>query len=144
MSYSYLVLLPFALTVATLVYNRWLHPLSKFPGPYLASHTDLFRLYHLWTGHMPETLVKLHEKYGPVVRYAPNELSFQTPNAIDPIYKNGRKTIKTDFYDGFTTFYPNVFGTRDEEVRFSIASLFSVSCAHIVAAPCQTKATNGS
>lgn len=65
---------------------------------------------------MPNTLLELHEKYGPVVRIGPNDLSFQHAAAIDAIYKSGRKLIKSNFYDGFTTFHPNLFGTRDEEV----------------------------
>jgi len=72
---------------------------------------------------MPEKLLKLHEQYGPVVRYGPNELSFWGVKAINPIYKSGRKVLKSDFYDGFTTFYPNLFGTKDEEVSEMILPL---------------------
>lgn len=112
----YLSLLALVLVVATVVRNRWFHPLSRFPGPFLASQTDLWRVYQLWTRRMPATLIQLHEKYGPVVKYGPNDLSFQSVAAINPIYKSGRKVIKSDFYDGFTTFHPNLFGMRDEEV----------------------------
>ncbi|KIW16058.1 hypothetical protein PV08_06109 [Exophiala spinifera] len=133
MLYSYLALLVGGAILATVIYNRWFHPLSKFPGPFLASQTDLWRVYQLTTRHMPEKLLKLHEQYGPVVRYGPNELSFWGVKAINPIYKSGRKVLKSDFYDGFTTFYQNLFGTKDEELHakrrrqmahsFSIASL---------------------
>ena len=112
----YLILLLLGLFVAQIVRNRWFHPLSKFPGPFLASRTDLWRVYHLGTRRMPETLIKMHEKYGTVVRYGLNDLSFNSVAAIDPIYKSGRKVSKSNFYDGFTTFHPNLFGMRDEEV----------------------------
>ncbi|KAJ9641648.1 hypothetical protein H2204_002710 [Knufia peltigerae] len=115
--YSYLVLLGVATILAKIIYNTWFHPLSKFPGPFLASQTDLWRVYQLTTRHMPETLLQLHEKYGPVVRYGPNELSFWGVEAINPIYKSGRKVLKSNFYDGFTTFHPNLFGTKDEELH---------------------------
>lgn len=109
-------LLAFTAVVAYLAYFRWFHTLSKFPGPFWASQTDLWRVYQLCTRRMPETLLKLHEKYGPVVRIGPNELSFQSSEALATIYKSGRTMIKSNFYDGFTAFIPNLFGTRDEEV----------------------------
>lgn len=65
---------------------------------------------------MPDTLLKMHEKYGPVVRIAPNELSFQSVDILNEVYKGGRKFPKSDFYNGFTTFHPNTFGMLDEEV----------------------------
>ncbi|KAI1628552.1 cytochrome P450 [Exophiala viscosa] len=127
----YSILLLLGLFVVAIVRKRWFHPLSKFPGPFLASQTDLWRVYHLWTRRMPENLIKLHEKYGPVVRYGPNDLSFHGVAAINPIYKSGRKVSRSNFYDGFTTFHPNLFGMRDEELhakrRRQMAHSFSVA-----------------
>ncbi len=37
-------------------------------------------------GNLPHQIRKFHEKYGPVVRVAPNELSFTDPNAWRDIY----------------------------------------------------------
>jgi benzoate 4-monooxygenase len=113
---QYVLLLAVVAVVVSGVYNRRFHPLSKFPGPFWAAQTDVWRVYQLWTRRMPDTLVGVHAKYGPVVRIGPNDLSFQPVEAINPIYKSGRKMIKSNFYDGFTTFHPNLFGTRDEEV----------------------------
>ena len=103
------------------VYNRYFHPLSKFPGPFWASQTDVWKTYHLCTKRLPNTFTLLHRRYGPVVRIGPNDISFESVDAIDPIYKSGRRVVKSSFYDGFTTFHPNLFGTRDEEV--SLVSL---------------------
>lgn len=99
------------------LYNLFFHPLSKFPGPFWAKQTDVWRTYNLCTKRFPDTLSALHAKYGPVVRIGPNDLSFQSVDAIEAIYKSGRRVSKSEFYDGFTTFHPNLFGTRDEEVR---------------------------
>ncbi|KAK0381052.1 hypothetical protein CLIM01_01628 [Colletotrichum limetticola] len=96
-------------------YYRKIHPLARFPGPFLASVTNFWRLRELWNMHLPETLVVLHEKYGGVVRIGPNMLSFRQGSAVPRIYKAGRTLAKTAFYDGFTSFNPNLFGTRDEE-----------------------------
>lgn len=65
---------------------------------------------------MPYTLQRLHEEYGDVVRIGPNQLSFSQGEAVHRIYKAGRKLPKTRFYDGFTSFNPNLFGTQNEEV----------------------------
>jgi benzoate 4-monooxygenase len=72
---------------------------------------------------LPEKLEALHDQLGPVIRIGPNDISFQSAAAIGPIYKSGRRVVKSEFYDGFTTFHPNVFGTRDEEVRRKSAPL---------------------
>ena len=48
-------------------------------------------------------ILKLHEKYGPVVRTAPNELSFNTDGSWKDIYgfRQGHLPfIKSPFYDG--------------------------------------------
>ena len=60
--------------------------------------------------------LKLHKQYGPVVRIAPNHLSFQSVDILNEVYKGGRKLPESDFYNGFMTFHPNTFGMLDEEV----------------------------
>jgi hypothetical protein len=104
---------------AYVIYYRYFHPLAKYPGPLLGSFTNLWKAYQLWTLRMPESLRRMHEKYGDVVRVGPNDLSFNTGDAVSAIYKAGRNLPKTGFYDGFTTFNPNLFGTRDDEVSLS-------------------------
>lgn len=66
---------------------------------------------------MPVTLQNLHEKYGPVIRIGPNDLNFASEDAVATIYKSGRAMPKSSFYDGFTTFQANIFGTRDEDLH---------------------------
>lgn len=104
-----------------IVYYRYFHPLSKYPGPFLASFSNLWKAYHLYKLRMPEDLQQLHGVYGDVVRVGPNDLSFSSPQAVGPIYKAGRSLPKTGFYDGFTTFNPNLFGTTDEKVRSKLS-----------------------
>lgn len=113
---AYLPLFGLALVVARFLHIHFFHPLRRFPGPFWAVHTDLWRVYQLSTKRFPEKLLELHTRYGPVVRIAPNELSFDGVGIIEQVYKGGRKFVKSNFYDGFTTFHPNLFGTRDEEV----------------------------
>ena len=119
-SLLFLFLSAILLLVLYVVYYRLLHPLARYPGPFLASITNLWKVYQLSTLHLPEILVQLHEKHGDVVRVGPNDLSFQTNSAYGQIYKGGRSLPKTSFYDGFTTFNPNLFGTQDEEVSYGL------------------------
>lgn len=51
-------------------------PLSKIPGPKLWAISRLPRMYMEWQGEEAAGVAALHKKYGPVVRLAPNEVSF--------------------------------------------------------------------
>jgi hypothetical protein len=42
--------------------------------------------YYLCAGRLPYKIAELHAKYGPVVRVAPTELSFNNEDAWWPIY----------------------------------------------------------
>jgi cytochrome P450 len=53
------------------------------------------------SGNRARTVDALHKKYGPVVRLAPNELSFCCREAIRPIYGTGSTCIKGPVYDYF-------------------------------------------
>ena len=116
---------PFTLALGTLlfsflsyvIYQRYFHPLAKYPGPFLASLTDLWQVRQFMTLKQPYNLTDLHERYGPIVRYGPDKLSITDEDAIKTIYQSGaRYTPKTEFYDAYGAAHPNVFGMRDENV----------------------------
>ncbi|KAL4865135.1 putative sterigmatocystin biosynthesis P450 monooxygenase stcF [Aspergillus spectabilis] len=74
------------LLLSTAVYRLWLHPLRSYPGP---------RWWAVWRGPYLNSTIRgaivrdiqqLHRQYGPVVRIAPDELSYITPDAAKPIY----------------------------------------------------------
>lgn len=111
-----------------IIYQQYLHPLAKFPGPFLASLTDLWQVHQFMTLQQPYTLTRLHEKYGSIVRYGPDKLSITDEEAIKLIYQTGGRYMpKTEFYDAYGATHPNVFGMRDETVRhittFTIESI---------------------
>lgn len=60
--------------------------LRKYPGPFLASLTNNWRLHDVWKRDTHFTFRDLHRKYGDIVRVVPNVLSFGDPNAIPGIY----------------------------------------------------------
>lgn len=83
-----------------IAYQRFLHPLAKYPGPFLASLTDLWQVHQFMTLRQPCHLTELHQKYGPIVRYGPGKLSITEESAIPLIYQKGSRMMpKTEFYD---------------------------------------------
>ncbi|KAI1938779.1 hypothetical protein LOZ57_006325 [Ophidiomyces ophidiicola] len=83
------------------LYNKFVHPLSKYPGPFLATITPWVQLYHGVKGDRHLWLYNLHQQYGPFVRVAPNFLSINTAQGLHDIYGHGKKVKKGDFYNSF-------------------------------------------
>jgi cytochrome P450 len=73
-------------TLLNFVYNITLHPLAQFPGPLLWRISPIPSVISLLRGRIAFDYKVLHDKYGPVVRVMPNELSFNTAKAWDDIY----------------------------------------------------------
>lgn len=98
-------LLPLAaLTIYTSVwvsYTLFLHPLANYPGPFLAKLTPLWTTYHAWLGDGHHELWRCHERYGNVVRYGPDSLSFCSDTALKEIYGFKANVRKSDFYLAF-------------------------------------------
>ncbi|KAL4998431.1 cytochrome P450 [Aspergillus recurvatus] len=103
--------------LAYVVYMRHFHPLSQYPGPLFASLSNTYKAYHVYKLTIHEKLLELHNTYGPIVRIGPNHLHTWEGDAIAPIYKGGRSMGKSEFYDAFTAFRPNLFGGRDEDTH---------------------------
>lgn len=97
---------------AYVVYQRCLSPLSKFPGPFWASLSPLWKLIVFRNGDFHLTILKLHEKYGKNVRIAPNEVIVAEGAAIRPIYGTveGRDFLKTDYYEYVISFRRGLTG----------------------------------
>jgi hypothetical protein len=68
--------------------NRYCQGLNNIPGPWLASSTNLWRLF-LILGRRPEVVHKdLHRKYGDVVRMGPNFVSITDLETVKRIFSN--------------------------------------------------------
>lgn len=72
--------------VVKIIYNLLFHHLRRFPGPLLNRSTVLVWIYHANRGYLHKHVQDLHHRYGPVVRIAPNELSFLDKTAWKDIY----------------------------------------------------------
>ncbi|KAJ3568839.1 hypothetical protein NPX13_g6283 [Xylaria arbuscula] len=91
--------------IGSIIYNLYFHPLAKYPGPWLARSTLLWRLWCTMDGRHHENFHKQHAKYGPVFRVSPNELSFSSLQSYRDIYgfpsPGSEQCVKSDFYDIF-------------------------------------------
>jgi hypothetical protein len=83
------LVVPFGYLFLGAVYRRYFHPLSKYPGPFLASITRWWMVREIFSGKHEKHIRELHKKYGSIVRIAPNEVSFSDPHAIRTIYSTG-------------------------------------------------------
>ena len=83
------------------VYRIHFHPLAKYPGPLLAKFTDLHSTYHAWKGDRHLEFWRCHEKYGPIVRFGPNSVSFNSNTALKEIYGFKANVRKAKFYEAF-------------------------------------------
>ncbi|KAF3018527.1 hypothetical protein E8E14_011795 [Neopestalotiopsis sp. 37M] len=72
--------------IVQFTYNIYFHPLSKYPGPRLAAATSWWAAASYIRGTTPNDLLQLHNRYGPVVRTSPNELSYIQPAQWKEIY----------------------------------------------------------
>ena len=67
--------------ISRILYNIFLHPLARFPGPLLRSGFYIFNYWEELRGVQAKKALALHDRYGPVVRIGPDSLSFNTANA---------------------------------------------------------------
>ena len=79
-----IALLLLGLIIVRLLRNRL--QLSGIPGPWLAGYTRLWKLHNVWQGQHHHSALKLHRRYGPLVRIGPDHVSVSDPNAIPIIY----------------------------------------------------------
>ncbi|KAL5353083.1 hypothetical protein ACLOAV_001113 [Pseudogymnoascus australis] len=104
------VLIPGGIAVSTILYvsyyiihNIYFHPLASYPGPKSHAATRLTYVFYHLTGQLPYICHQLHTTYGDVVRIAPDELSFNNPNAWKDIYghRQGHPPMSKDmaFYN---------------------------------------------
>jgi hypothetical protein len=84
--YYLLVLVPIIYFLFNTVRLAYRSSLRKIPGPAIAPWTRLWRVKLVWDGKAPWKYIKLHEKYGPVVRTGPNSVDISDPAAIPIIY----------------------------------------------------------
>jgi cytochrome P450 len=129
------LLIVFALAFCV-AFGKYRRGLNKFPGPFWASVSDLWQVITAIRGYQKHPYIQLHQKYGDIVRIAPNKLSFADPAAIRDVLGVGKYFDKSGFYfvsaptiRGHPT--PSLFSTVDKDyhdrIKRAVNSAFSVT-----------------
>jgi cytochrome P450 len=113
------------------VYRLRIHPLRDVPGPFLAKTSSLFLNTICYSGIEGRVLRHYHQKYGKVIRVAPNSVSVSDSDAIRDIYIAGGGFPKDDRYRNFDLGpVVSIFSSRDGAYRDlrakAVARLFNV------------------
>jgi cytochrome P450 len=116
--------------------TRYRHDLRKIPGPFLASFSNLDRIWSCAAGDQMNYHLALHAKHGRLVRVGPNHVSVSDGNAIQQLYSISTKFVKSEFYSMFDIKTPagvasTTFSVRDEAVHKAkkrpVTNAFSMS-----------------
>ncbi|KAF7192183.1 Cytochrome P450 monooxygenase [Pseudocercospora fuligena] len=110
--------------VVTKIYDVYLGPLSRIPGPKSHAASIIPTVYHMFRGDLAFHFKKLHEKYGHIVRTGPDVISVQaTAQAFKDIMgfklPGQPKPFKDQSGEGFNgpTGAASVINAEDEDVR---------------------------
>ncbi|WEW61340.1 hypothetical protein PRK78_006830 [Emydomyces testavorans] len=99
------VLVALTLAYRYLIYPNFLSPLSRVPNAHWSSATaPIWILKTRFKGQELQTLTKLHQKLGPIIRLGPKDLSIsQYKGGIQPVY-GGVGFDKSQYYN-FYNYY---------------------------------------
>ncbi|KAF5021010.1 hypothetical protein F66182_6941 [Fusarium sp. NRRL 66182] len=99
----------------------FLHPLRHYPGPRLWAASRIPYAYQCAKGTAHTRLLELHQKYGDVVRVAPDELSFSTSQAWKELLGRRKNAIGENGKDRihYAEGLDSVLGApKDKHARF--------------------------
>ncbi|KAI1496062.1 cytochrome P450, partial [Biscogniauxia marginata] len=78
--------------LSLVVYRLYFSPISKFPGPKLAAVTSWYEaFFDLKSANFPDVLKEWHDKYGPIIRINPWELSILDAEYYNELYVSAGK-----------------------------------------------------
>ncbi|RDW58561.1 cytochrome P450 [Aspergillus mulundensis] len=117
---------------STLLLRRFWSPLSDIPGPFLASFTRLWHIIRIFAGDINTRSIEEHERHGPFVRIAHDEVSVCHPDAIrsvllDPIPKAPWYKVLALPDSRFQTPMSTTDPKRRVELAKNVASAYTLS-----------------
>lgn len=103
-------------------YRIFLNQLSHIAGPWYTKCSSLWLYYHVWIGDQCTAVHKLHEKYGPILQIAPNDIDIAKGEALWSIYMDNGGFEKSTAYNNFDIDgHPTIFSTVSLAKRASRA-----------------------
>lgn len=102
-------------------YHFFFDPLRQYPGPKLRAFTRIPNTRMALSGRVHEKVLELHKQYGPVVRMAPDTLSFCHPDAwleIRGHRKSGLSEHGKDPIHQYTQRHNIIGANRENHGRF--------------------------
>lgn len=85
------------LLLTFIIKRRYFSPLRRFPGPFWASVTRWWLVHQIFRGDHEKVMLRLHAKYGPIIRISPFEVAISDPEAIKIIYGHTSNFTKVRF-----------------------------------------------
>lgn len=99
--------------------------LWSIPGPWHSRFTHLVLKFHIITGRRIHYVDRLHQKYGPVVRIAPDEVAVNDLEGFANIHKIGGGFLKSAWYEAAVGREPGIFAMRDPHLHAARRRLFA-------------------
>ncbi|KAI1327283.1 cytochrome P450 [Xylariaceae sp. FL0255] len=102
----------------SLAYYVVFHPITSFPGPFLAKLSGGYNGYYALKRQLHLRTWQNHLKYGSVVRQGPNKLVFSSVEALRDIYKKDLTTKPRSYIAlGPRLNIPTVFTAQDRHIH---------------------------
>ncbi|KAI9661138.1 MAG: hypothetical protein M1821_009465 [Bathelium mastoideum] len=123
--------------IFAVIKRRFFSPLSRYPGPFLASISVLWKFRVALSKREHLIYHDAHQKYGPIFRDSPNSLSFCDARAVKKIYGIGKGAYsrtglfkppnkKLDFDNHPPVFLAKLTSTH-QKARRKVASAYSMT-----------------
>lgn len=84
--------------IATAIYCVTLHPLASLPGPRLCAFSRIPYWYVSINGDDVAWMKRLHDQYGPAVRFGPTDLSYASAQAWQDIHGQKPQEKALEFF----------------------------------------------
>ncbi|KAE8374210.1 cytochrome P450 [Aspergillus bertholletiae] len=109
----------FVYVFSAAIYNLYFHPLRSFRGPRLYAISRVPWSFKLISGKSIFKVMELHERYGEIVRIAPNELLFQSSRAWDDIMGHRKWPVEENAKEPllYTREVPDIVSSKQHDHR---------------------------